>query len=203
MRMSPISTRVNKPENDDPSIVEPVETHDGCGMGALKKGTPPRLFPTSAIGLWSHGVAAPGLSATIGPKRSPGGHRSGCARRHMGRTVAWPIASTGPRRRSERRGTRTGKVRSRRKRTRDARGETSVADPEPTWAIQNCCYAKSYVNPVSPVAGLCFNCNAVGVVPSLRGVGNATARAHAGRLWAEANEPRGAVFQFTLPGADA
>jgi signal transduction histidine kinase len=23
--------------------------------------------------------------------------------------------------------------------------------------------------------------------------------AHAGRLWAEANEPRGAVFQFTLP----
>jgi hypothetical protein len=23
--MSPISTRVNKPENDDPSIVEPVE----------------------------------------------------------------------------------------------------------------------------------------------------------------------------------
>jgi signal transduction histidine kinase len=24
-------------------------------------------------------------------------------------------------------------------------------------------------------------------------------RAHAGRLWAEANEPRGAVFRFTLP----
>jgi putative SOS response-associated peptidase YedK len=24
MRMSPISTRVNKPENDDPSVVEPV-----------------------------------------------------------------------------------------------------------------------------------------------------------------------------------
>jgi hypothetical protein len=24
MRMSPISTRVNKPENDDPSIVEPI-----------------------------------------------------------------------------------------------------------------------------------------------------------------------------------
>ncbi|MCC8969738.1 PAS domain-containing sensor histidine kinase [Bradyrhizobium brasilense] len=26
--------------------------------------------------------------------------------------------------------------------------------------------------------------------------------AHGGKLWAEANEPRGAVFQFTLPGAD-
>jgi len=25
MRMWPISTRVNKPENDDPSIVEPIE----------------------------------------------------------------------------------------------------------------------------------------------------------------------------------
>jgi hypothetical protein len=25
MRMGPISPRVNKPENDDPSIVEPVE----------------------------------------------------------------------------------------------------------------------------------------------------------------------------------
>ena len=25
--------------------------------------------------------------------------------------------------------------------------------------------------------------------------------AHGGKLWAEANEPRGAVFQFTLPGA--
>ena len=25
--------------------------------------------------------------------------------------------------------------------------------------------------------------------------------AHGGRLWAQANEPRGAVFQFTLPGA--
>ena len=27
--------------------------------------------------------------------------------------------------------------------------------------------------------------------------------AHGGKLWAEANEPRGAVFQFTLPGAGA
>jgi signal transduction histidine kinase len=26
--------------------------------------------------------------------------------------------------------------------------------------------------------------------------------AHAGRLWTEANEPCGAVFQFTLPNAD-
>jgi signal transduction histidine kinase len=26
--------------------------------------------------------------------------------------------------------------------------------------------------------------------------------AHGGRLWVEANEPRGAAFQFTLPGAE-
>jgi signal transduction histidine kinase len=26
--------------------------------------------------------------------------------------------------------------------------------------------------------------------------------AHGGRLWADANEPRGAVFQFTLPGSE-
>jgi signal transduction histidine kinase len=26
--------------------------------------------------------------------------------------------------------------------------------------------------------------------------------AHGGKLWAEANEPRGALFQFTLPGAE-
>jgi hypothetical protein len=33
MRMWPISTRVNKPENDDPSIVEPVQLA-GCGLAA-------------------------------------------------------------------------------------------------------------------------------------------------------------------------
>jgi len=27
--------------------------------------------------------------------------------------------------------------------------------------------------------------------------------AHGGRLWADANEPRGAVFQFTLPGSES
>jgi signal transduction histidine kinase len=27
--------------------------------------------------------------------------------------------------------------------------------------------------------------------------------AHGGRLWAEANEPRGALFQFALPNASA
>ncbi len=26
--------------------------------------------------------------------------------------------------------------------------------------------------------------------------------AHGGRLWADVNEPRGAVFRFTLPGAE-
>jgi signal transduction histidine kinase len=26
--------------------------------------------------------------------------------------------------------------------------------------------------------------------------------AHRGRLWVEGNEPRGAVFQFTMPGAE-
>jgi hypothetical protein len=29
MRMWPISTRVNKPENDDPSIVDPIEVAAG------------------------------------------------------------------------------------------------------------------------------------------------------------------------------
>src|SRR5262249_25958709 len=40
--------------------------------------------------------------------------------------------------------------------------------------------------------------------PSGTGMGLSICRsiinAHGGRLWAEANEPRGAVFQFTLPG---
>jgi putative SOS response-associated peptidase YedK len=31
MRMWPISTRVNKPENDDPSIIEPLELSPGEG----------------------------------------------------------------------------------------------------------------------------------------------------------------------------
>ena len=31
MRMWPISTRVNKPENDDPSIVEPIESATDAG----------------------------------------------------------------------------------------------------------------------------------------------------------------------------
>jgi signal transduction histidine kinase len=43
--------------------------------------------------------------------------------------------------------------------------------------------------------------------PSGTGMGLSVCRsivnAHGGRLWAEANEPRGAVFQFTWPGADA
>jgi hypothetical protein len=36
MRMWPISTRVNKPENDDPSIIEPIElaTDAACRAGA-------------------------------------------------------------------------------------------------------------------------------------------------------------------------
>ena len=33
MRMWPISTRVNKPENDDPSIVEPIELSVAKGDG--------------------------------------------------------------------------------------------------------------------------------------------------------------------------
>jgi signal transduction histidine kinase len=42
--------------------------------------------------------------------------------------------------------------------------------------------------------------------PSGTGMGLAICRsiidAHGGRLWAKANEPRGAVFQFTLPDAE-
>ena len=30
MRMWPISTRINKPENDDPSILDPVELTDAA-----------------------------------------------------------------------------------------------------------------------------------------------------------------------------
>jgi signal transduction histidine kinase len=42
--------------------------------------------------------------------------------------------------------------------------------------------------------------------PSGTGMGLSICRsiihAHGGKLWAEANERRGAVFQFTLPGAE-
>jgi len=42
--------------------------------------------------------------------------------------------------------------------------------------------------------------------PSGTGMGLSICRSiihvHGGKLWAEANEPRGAVFQFTLPGAE-
>ena len=42
--------------------------------------------------------------------------------------------------------------------------------------------------------------------PSGTGMGLSICRsiidAHGGKLWAETNEPRGAVFRFTLPGAE-
>jgi signal transduction histidine kinase len=42
--------------------------------------------------------------------------------------------------------------------------------------------------------------------PGGTGMGLAICRsiidAHGGRLWAEANEPRGTIFQFTIPGAE-
>ena len=43
--------------------------------------------------------------------------------------------------------------------------------------------------------------------PSGTGMGLSICRsiidAHGGKLWAQANQPRGALFQFTLPGAEA
>jgi hypothetical protein len=33
-------------------------------------------------------------------------------------------------------------------------------------------------------------------------IGRSIVDAHGGRLWADANEPRGAVFQFTLPAGN-
>ena len=42
--------------------------------------------------------------------------------------------------------------------------------------------------------------------PSGTGMGLSICRsiigAHGGRLWAEANEPRGTIFQFTVPSAE-
>jgi putative SOS response-associated peptidase YedK len=37
MRMWPISTRVNKPENDDPSIVEPIEVQQALRKQAAAR----------------------------------------------------------------------------------------------------------------------------------------------------------------------
>ena len=36
MRMWPISTRVNKPENDDPSIIEPIELRTDAACGHIR-----------------------------------------------------------------------------------------------------------------------------------------------------------------------
>jgi putative SOS response-associated peptidase YedK len=36
MQMWPISTRVKKPENDDPSIIEPVDTTDAPRAGLFR-----------------------------------------------------------------------------------------------------------------------------------------------------------------------
>jgi light-regulated signal transduction histidine kinase (bacteriophytochrome) len=47
----------------------------------------------------------------------------------------------------------------------------------------------------------------VETIPALVGMGLSICRsiidAHGGRLWAEPNEPRGTVFQFTLPSTDS
>jgi hypothetical protein len=47
MRMWPISRRVNKPENDDPSIVEPIELTEGAGSQTASAVTPTGLFAKS------------------------------------------------------------------------------------------------------------------------------------------------------------
>jgi hypothetical protein len=47
MRMWPISTRVNKPENDDPSIVEPTELTPDAGVATFVFAT--KRFRAAAV----------------------------------------------------------------------------------------------------------------------------------------------------------